>query len=161
MQSKTLQPEPTLRSRRHTHTHTHGVMCTHSPFDVLVASLRMAREPHHLHSPRSSWGQRERAVLLPSGPQGQRSPPWGLIRVATKGRQPGAWKKPPGPPAAPEAELVTRAGVDAQPRWHFAAETDPEKSGHRDGEPAAGTDLGLLGLGQVPEKGPRGRGTWA
>ena len=99
-----------------------------------------------------SGGRRERAILLlPSRPQGPPVPSLGLHPVATKRRQPGGWKWPPGPTAAPKAEIVTRAwrvcwGQTLGPGATLLLRLPPEKSGHRDGELAADTELGLPGL---------------
>ena len=87
----------------------------------------------------------------PWAPKDHLSLPWGFIRVATKRRQPGGWKWPPGPTAAPEAELVTRAwhvcwGQTLSPGATLLPRRPPEKRGRRDGDPAAGMELGLPGL---------------
>ena len=83
----------------------------------------------------------------PWAPKDHLSLPWGFIHVATKRRQPGGWKWPPGPTAAPKAELVTRAwacllGAEAWPWCRFAAETAPREEGAQGRGPGCGHGAG-------------------
>ena len=87
----------------------------------------------------------------PRAPEDHLSLPWGFIRVATKRRQPSGWKWPQAPLQLPRVSLLRGRGrvcwgqtlgpgATLLPRW------PPEKSGRRDGDPAAVVELGLPGL---------------
>ena len=144
----------------HTRTHTHYTICTHFPFDVLLATLRMARQPHHLHSIRTVSGEEGTCHPPPLGPPRTTCPFPGASSVwPRRGGSPADGSDPQAPLQLPRLSLLQGRGMFAGGRRSVLVPLCCRDGPQRRGGAGTGTRLrawswGFPASGGVPEKGP-------